>query len=146
MGQLNLPASGSVYLDASVIIYAVEKIDPYVAMLEPLWQSASAGHILLLGSELLLLETLVKPVQNGDKLLEEAFRELLTNTQEVELVPISAPVLERAVQIRATTGLKTPDAIHAATALLADVQLFITNDPVFRRVVGLPVEILKERL
>ena len=40
MGALMLPASGSVYVDANVVIYAVEKIDPYHSLLEPLWLAA----------------------------------------------------------------------------------------------------------
>jgi predicted nucleic acid-binding protein len=92
------------------------------------------------------LETLVKPVQSSDKLLEAAFRELLTDSQEVQLVPITLPVLEQAIHLRATTRLKTPDAIHAATALQHGCELLVTNDPVFRRVIGLSVVVLKEWL
>lgn len=146
MGQLNLPTAGAIYLDASTVIYAVEKIEPYASILQPLWRMAAAGHISLVGSELLLVETLIKPVQNRDDLLEQAFRELLLNSREFKPLPITLAVLEAAVQLRASLGLKTPDAIHAATALLAGVQLFITNDPVFHRVAGLPVAILKEHL
>jgi predicted nucleic acid-binding protein len=40
--------------------------------------------------------------------------------------------------------LKTPDAIHAATALLAGCALFVTNDPAFKRIAGLPVGLLSE--
>ncbi|MCP4659359.1 MAG: type II toxin-antitoxin system VapC family toxin [bacterium] len=38
--------------------------------------------------------------------------------------------------MRATTGLKTPDALHGATALGAGTDLFITNDPHFLRIPG----------
>jgi len=36
MGTLNLPASGSVYVNTNVIIYTVEKIDPYRTVLQAL--------------------------------------------------------------------------------------------------------------
>lgn len=146
MGQLTLPSSGSIYLDASVVIYSVEKIEPFWSLMQPVWQTAKSGTVTLIGSELLLLETLVKPVQSGDKLLEAAFRELLTNSPEVQLIPITLPVLEQAIQLRAIFGLKTPDAIHAATALQTGCKLLVTNDPVFRRVMGLSVVVLKEWL
>ena len=42
--------------------------------------------------------------------------------------------------------MKTPDAIHAATALRADCALFITNDTDFRRVEDLPVVVLDDLL
>ena len=146
MGQLVLPNTGLIYMDASPIIYSVEKIEPYSSLLQPLWLAAQAGNIRLLGSELLLLETLVKPIQNQDHILEATFRQLLTASRELHLVPIGTDVLEQAIHLRSTTGLKTPDAIHAATALISGCTLFVTNDSGFRRVAGLTVIVLQEVL
>jgi len=55
-----------------------------------------------------------------------------------------SPIWEQAAQLRAATGLKTPDAVHAATALVVGASLFVTNDPAFRRVDNLPVTVLSE--
>jgi len=82
-----------------------------------MWQAAGDSNFLLVGSELLLLETLVKPIQAGDNELEQIFRQLLLTSAEVQLYPISLPVLEQAIRLRASLNLKSPDAIHAATAL-----------------------------
>ncbi|HLQ30400.1 MAG TPA: PIN domain-containing protein [Ktedonobacteraceae bacterium] len=41
-------------------------------------------------------------------------------------------------------NLKTPDALHAATAVLNDCALFVTNDSAFSRVGDLTVAILSE--
>ena len=35
MGSLILPAGGSVYVDANVIIYSVERVEPYSGLLAP---------------------------------------------------------------------------------------------------------------
>lgn len=40
----------------------------------------------------------------------------------------------RAAEIRARYKLQTPDAIQAATAILARATAFITNDPIFERI------------
>jgi predicted nucleic acid-binding protein len=144
VGTLTLPDTGQVYLDASPIIYSVEKIEPYWSLLQPLWHRAQAGHVTLVSSQLLFIETLVKPLQAGDAVLEASFRNLLLNSHEVQLLPISLPILEEAARLRAALRLKTPDAIHAATAFAADCVLFITNDSDFRRVPGLPVTLLAE--
>lgn len=37
MGTLILPQTGSVYIDANVVIYTVERIQPYASLLDPLW-------------------------------------------------------------------------------------------------------------
>lgn len=145
MGALTLPDSGLIYLDASPIIYAVEKVPPYHTLLQPLWERRLSQLPYFVGSELLLLETLVKPVQVGNVSVETLFRQFL-NAKEMQMVPISRAILETALQLRATTRLKTPDAIHAATALQIQCKAFITNDPAFRRVSDLTVIVLSEFL
>ena len=44
MGSLTLPSRGSIYLDASIIIYSVERNEPYFTLLAPAWQQAAAGQ------------------------------------------------------------------------------------------------------
>ena len=83
MGQLMLPSSGSVYVDANVVIYSVEKIDPYWTVLQPLWQAAQLGQFVVLSSELVLLETLVKPLKEANTVLETIFRQLLLASKDV---------------------------------------------------------------
>ena len=143
MGTLALPTSGSVYLDANCFIYSVEKIEPYNTLLKPMWVAAKANQFEIVSSELTLLETLTKPLQDDDTTLENIFRALL-NANEVRLIPTIIAIWEQATRFRAKTGLKTPDAIHAATALVASSTLFITNDVVFRRVSSLSVTILSD--
>ena len=48
--------------------------------------------------------------------------------------------------MRATTKLKTPDAIHAATAMNAGCVFFVTNDTDFRGTLSIPVIILDDLL
>jgi predicted nucleic acid-binding protein len=143
MGSLTLPTSGPIYLDANGFIYSVERIEPYRTLLEPMWLQARAGQFEIVSSELVILETLVKPFREGDTLLEGLFRALL-HAREVRLMPATAAIWEHAARLRATTGLRTPDALHAATSFAAGSSLFITNDAGFRRVPGLPLVILDD--
>lgn len=143
MGSLILPPSGSVYLDANPAIYAVEKIEPYASFLAPLWPAAQAG-LSLVTSELTWLETLVKPLRDGNIALETLFRAFLT-AQEMELIPVTLSIWEDAARLRAL-GLKTPDAVHAATGLAIGCAAFLTNDGAFSRVPGLPVIILSSAI
>ena len=145
MGPLTLPDSGTVYLDSSGLIYSVERIQPYHALLEPIWRQAHAGQFAIVTSELAVLETLVKPIRESDAAVERLFGELF-NSKEVTLIPATRQLWEEAARLRATTGLKTADALHAATALLTGCALFITNDSDFRRVGSLPAVILHELL
>ncbi len=144
MGTLILPASGRIYVDANAVIYAVERIEPYQTLLEPLWQAASDGRVALVTSELTWLETLTKPLRDQNVRLESLFRAFLS-AREVTLVPAALSIWEHAARLRGL-GLKTPDALHAATALSQQCVMFITNDPVFYRVPQLPVVVLADVL
>ncbi len=146
MGSLTLPSTGLVYLDTDALIYSVEKIAPYAALLQPLWEAAHRGIFQIVSSELALLEVLVKPLQLGDVTLVQIYRSLLTTAQETRLIPINRAIIENAANLRATTGIKTPDAIHAAIAMREGVALFVSNDPVYRRIPRLPITLLDDLL
>ena len=145
MGTLILPPDGTIYLDSSAFIYSVERIEPYRTLLEPVWRRARARQFTIVSSDLVVLETLVKPLREGDRALEEIFRSLF-DADEVELIPTTRALWEEAAHLRAATGLKTPDALHAAAAMRSECALFITNDSDFRRVRDLPVVVLNDLL
>ncbi len=146
MGRLEFPPQARIALDTSVVIYSVEKVQPYFDLLAPMWLNAKQGKYALYGSEILLLEVLVKPLQHSDTVLENAFRQLLTNSRELSLLPISRAVLESASKLRAEHGIKTPDAIHLATALLAGCSFVVTNDSAWRKAAGINVAVLDDFL
>ena len=143
MVELTLPPRGPVYLDASCFIYSAERIEPYHQLLAPVWAAAREGRFAIVSSELLVLEALVKPLREGDATVEAVFRNLF-DASEVSLIPALREHWEEAARLRAATRLRTPDALHAATAILSECTLFVTNDRDFRRVEGLPVVVLSD--
>jgi predicted nucleic acid-binding protein len=92
-----------------------------------------------------LLETLVQPIRQNNQILISAYETLLTKT-EIELYPITLDILRESANLRAAENLKTPDAIHAATARAANCQYLLTNDPAFKRVQNLDVVVLSDLL
>ena len=147
MGSLILPSDGTVYVETPVVIYTVEPHPSYAPLLRPLWQAAQAQSLQIVTSELTLMETLVHPIRNRNSLLQAAYERLLLSTPEVSLLPLTQDVLREAARLRADIpGLRTPDALHAATALIAGCTLFLTNDAGVRRVPDLPLAILDDVL
>jgi predicted nucleic acid-binding protein len=144
MGQLTLPDGATVYLDTAPVIYSIEYHPDYWTLLTPLWQKLQAGEIQVVSSELLILECLVLPLKTNNTILITAYEQFLTT--RIRLFPIREATLRSSAQLRATHNLKTPDAIHAATALSAGCTLFLTNDTGLRSVAGLSVVILKDVL
>ncbi len=144
MGFLTLSASGLVYADAQITIYTVDVHPIYAPVCRPLWEAVRVGTITAVTSDLTLLETLVAPLRDNDAVLA-ANREALWHQANTRLLPITQDILREAARLRATIpGLKTPDAIHAATALHHGCTLFVTNDMGFRRVPGLPFAMLDD--
>ena len=106
MGSLTLPTHGTVYLDANGFIYSVERVEPYCTLLEPMWRQARAGEFDVASSDITVLETLVKPLREGDEVVEMLLRSMF-DAHEVSLIPATRELWEDAARIRADTGLKT---------------------------------------
>ena len=66
-----------VYLDASGLIYSVERVEPYRTLLEPMWQEAQDGNLTIVSSPVLVVEALVKPLRDGNTAIEMQYRELV---------------------------------------------------------------------
>ncbi len=143
MGRLIPPESGPIYVDANAMIYRVERLEPYWSASSAIWDALDEGRCEVITSELTLLEVLVKPLREGNATLATLYREVLL-TSRLSCIPVNREVLESAASLRASHRLKTADAIHAATALLSGVSIFLTNDSDFRKVEGLNVIILGE--
>ena len=126
------------------IIYSVERHPKYVDLLHPLWTKVNNNEISLLSSELLWLEILVKPLKANNQSIIDLYTELLTSS--IQLAPVDESILRSAAQLRSTTKLKTPDAIHAATAISCGCTMFLTNDRGFQNTPRLPVIVLDQVL
>lgn len=144
MGQLSVPDGAIIYLDTSPIIYSIERHIEYWQLLKPIWEKLPSGNIHLISSELLLLECLIIPLRTNNTVLIDAYDQFLSS--RITLHPIRESILRSAAQLRATNNLKTPDAIHAATALNIGCTLFLTNDAGWRTIPGLSVVVLKDIL
>jgi predicted nucleic acid-binding protein len=145
MGQLNLPLNALVYVDTAVLIYSVEANPNYREILRPLWLKLKASELEVISSELSLMEVLIVPLRNNDTALVNDYEQLMLEG-DIQLIPISQTILKEAARLRATTNLRTPDAIHAATAMNTGCTLFLSNDRGFRAIPNLSAIILQDVL
>jgi predicted nucleic acid-binding protein len=145
VGRVSDELGVRVYLDANVVIYAVEGFADVAAQTQALLLALDASEIVAVTSELTLAEVLVKPLRDQNQAGVAAYQAFLTPTPVLQLVPVSRDVLEEAARLRATTNLRLPDAIHLATARLAGCDSFLTNDDLFKPAGPVvPVKILSE--
>ena len=128
MGWVDDLAGTVVALDTAPLVYYVEEHPQYLPIVEPLFNALDDGMLRAVASTIALLEVLVVPLRNGDAETAQAYRDILLNSDAMTLVPVSPEVAERAAQLRARYTVRTPDALHLATALHAGATHFITND------------------
>jgi predicted nucleic acid-binding protein len=84
------------------------------------------------------------PTRLGKTELVKAYKAILFNSQQFQLISVSLQTAVRATDLRAKYNLRTPDAIHMATALELGCELFLTNDNGLKRVSEIQVLILDE--
>ena len=117
-------ASLRVYLDSCVVIYLVEEHPIFAPVVESLL--AKHPDIIFQISGLTEMECLVMPLRNQNQQLIEKFRRWFDRN---DILPNERDVFQQAAQLRADhKSLKTPDAIHLATALHYGCDEFWTND------------------
>jgi len=125
-----------VYLDSAPIIYLVEDVAPYASHLEARLASPDTIQVC---SELSRMECRVKPIRDGKDALLIAFDSYFTDVI-AEILPLSRQVIDQATELRARYGFRTPDAIHLAAAIVANCDLFLTNDQRLDRCAEIAVE------
>ena len=91
MGPLTLPEHVPIYLDAFWFIYSVERIESSRTLMEPVRQRASTGRISVVTSELSVIATIVKPLRDGDKTVQELCRDLLSSRGVRLAAPMHTP-------------------------------------------------------
>ena len=87
---------------------------------------------------------MVLPFKQNKNSLVKVYREALLSNHHLTIAPITDQILISAANIRAQSGLKLPDAIHAATALTSQCTAVLTNDSGFNRVSGINLFLLKD--
>lgn len=85
------------------------------------------------------LECRVRPLRDADKALLRRY-EAFFSDPGLAVIAMDGDVVDQATELRAYYRLRTPDALQAASLLVADPQGdFVTGDTDFRAVQGLRV-------
>jgi predicted nucleic acid-binding protein len=139
MGLMTDIGRGPVGVDTVIFIYFIEEHPQFLPVIEPLFREVDEGRVELITSALTLLEVLVVPYRTGDQLLAGRYESILTRSRGVRIADISRDHLRAAAQLRAKTGVKTPDSLQLVAALSAGCTAFLTNDRELPTVPGLRI-------
>jgi predicted nucleic acid-binding protein len=130
-----------IYLDANVVIRLVEGDAATRAPLVTRLAASLGMPGSLVTSRLTRLECRTKPLRAGDLATLGQFDVFFAGV-EIVLEEVSEAVIERATDLRAKYNLKTPDALHYATAVEVGAAVFLTGDRTLSRCSEVPVEVL----
>jgi predicted nucleic acid-binding protein len=125
-----------VALDSSIFIYQLEANARYAAMADAVFAWIEAPGHAAVTSTITMTELLVQPYRDSNRDRVNMFYGLLTMYPNLQWVAPDLEIADMAAQLRALHHLRTPDALHAATAVRAHATGFVTNDAVFERVEG----------
>jgi predicted nucleic acid-binding protein len=132
-----------VAVDANVIVYAMTGAANVHRPAHEWLTAIDATDALIITSALSRLECLVGPKKLARPREENLFSKFFN---KIVVIPISDDVLEHGASIRATNrSFRTPDAVHLASAQVAQVDLFLTADRRLKAYRGVTVvDILRE--
>lgn len=132
------------FFDASALIYLLEGREPLASRVRAVLAATAQTHpgVGAAVSRLSWLECRVGPMTSGDSATLALFDAFFARPDLV-WVELNREVVELAAAIRVRHGLRTPDALQAASCLQLGLQhVLLTGDKVFQRVQGLNVALL----
>ncbi len=113
-----------VYLDSCLVIYLIEEHPIFAPILEKYIENEP--NLTFVVSDLTEMECLVMPFRKNNQLLIDKFYDWF---KQINAVSLNKEIFHQAAALRADfVGLKTPDALHLATAENYNCDEFWTND------------------
>jgi predicted nucleic acid-binding protein len=121
-----------VYIDACIVIYLIENSIPFSEKTRQFLARNLDAHLCV--SPLVRMEVILKPLRESATTLVADYEDFLAAQH---WLTIDDGTFNRALNLRAHHGLKTPDSIHLATALNHGCKEFWTNDDRLNKAAGI---------
>lgn len=144
--RLFLARHSRVALDTCVFIYQLEANPRYLPLTDPLFARLEGPGVEAVTSTITMTELLVQPHREPTDARATAIYALLSTYPHLTWIAPDLEVADLAARLRATHGLRTPDALQAATGLRGGATAFVTNDKAFQRITGIETLLLDSLL
>jgi uncharacterized protein len=130
-----------IYCDSGILIYWLDQVGPFHLRAEAHMQALLAAGDRIAVSDLTRLECLVGALKRKNAAILAVFDAFFARP-EVQILPLTAAVFDRAAQMRADLNFKTPDTLHLAAAIEGGCDRFLTNDARLSRCSDIVIEVL----
>lgn len=132
-------------LDTNCFLYVLSEHPIFFQPAKTVFTTLEEKKIPLITSVVTLIELLYFAGKKGGEKVLIDYQEVLVNFPNLRLVPTDIEIAKKAVRLRVSYGLTTPDAIQLATAIIWGCQVFISNDDLFLRCQKqIPILLLKK--
>ncbi|MDM0109116.1 type II toxin-antitoxin system VapC family toxin [Variovorax sp. J22R24] len=125
-----------VVVDSAPLIYLLDDHPDFAPAFEGVFALQAQGVIQIAISTVAMAEVLAGPFRHRQDVLAKRYEKALSG---FDVVPISQEISVTAARIRASAGLRLPDALQAATALETGAVALVTHDRDFSRLADLRV-------
>lgn len=124
----------AIAVDSAPVIYFLDDDRRYAPRYAPLFEAAARGECLVVVSTVTLAEVVTGPLRAGNEVLAARYQRAIQSSANWRVVPLSAEIALLAARIRASRGLRLPDAIQVATAISEGCAALVTHDVDLRKV------------
>lgn len=135
MGQI-------IAIDSVIFIYVWNKQPDFFKRARQILERISSGQAIGVFSQIGLIELLTGPKKQGKKGLALLYKERMANFPNLRILSLNDNIVDISSDLRARYNLRTPDAIHIATAMDAKADKFITNDKSLKKIREIKIELL----
>jgi predicted nucleic acid-binding protein len=130
-----------IYCDSGILMYYFDHTGSFNVRATNRLKALEAAGDWIAISDLVRLEYRIKPLFNGDNIKLSLF-DAFCSQPNVQVVPMSTAVFDRAALIRVTHKFKLGDSLHLAAAMESRCDRFLTNDLRLSAFTGVPIEML----
>ncbi|MBI2865724.1 MAG: PIN domain-containing protein [Chloroflexi bacterium] len=132
-------------LDTSIMVYFLESVPRFQPYVGHLLKEVEAGRLTAVVSVVVELELLVKPLRLENWQAAQDIREFMSGLPNLEIVPTSRSIAQRAALVRARSRIGVPDSIIISTAVEASCDAVVGNDiECAKRIADLPYLCLED--
>lgn len=117
----------AIALDTNIFIYALEGHPDFPTATE-LFTHLPGRDCRVITSVITLAEALTPLYRSERYAVIDHYLGFISGYGAIEVKPVDRSISVKAAELRARYQLKTPDAIHLATALMSGAEVFVTAD------------------
>jgi predicted nucleic acid-binding protein len=136
-----------IMFDTAPIIYFIEEHKDFGKITDEIFKMMKDDFSYhAFSSVITIIEVLTQPLKNSRIDIVKKYRKFLLNSSNFAIYSIDPGIAEKAAELRAKYGIKTPDAIQFAVGIENNGTLFVTNDMELKKVNEIDVMVLNEYL